>query len=238
MRRRSSAMTAPCTHKPWTSITASGSAMRSVVVLDAAAFEARDRHGFQMSNVPPETHAPHPLAIAEPVETGIEERHRARCIERHAVCRAIERVEHETVRDHRNVAVVMALGDLGQARETAQVKFTRALAARYDVIGIPALEALPFLRVAFAHLGIGKPLENAEATLAQAGIGDDVVSRALRDRVRRVPCAHEIAAVEGNEGAAGEALCERSRLRATDLRQHRIGLALHAALAVPQRFGV
>ena len=46
--------------------------------LDVAAFEASDGDRFEMSDVAPEAHAPHALAITEAVEARIEQRHRAR----------------------------------------------------------------------------------------------------------------------------------------------------------------
>ncbi len=102
-------------------------------------------------------------------------------------------------------------------------------------LSIPRLD--PLGRLA-AYVGDETPLPFAEGELAERRIDDNVPSVA-EGEPGRLHGAPRVARIDRRDRKGGEPFPEEPRLRAPDGAQGNLeARALHAALAVPQRFGV
>ena len=87
-------------------------------------------------------------------------------------------------------------------------------------------------------LGVGVTLEDAEAALAQAGVGRDRQIDDRGDRLRRVVGAHQVAREDRLEALAGERLGDPRGLPAAARAEAGVELALHAHLGIPLRLAM
>src|SRR6185295_14635073 len=108
-----------------------------------------------------------------------------------------------------------------EASEAALHEARRALAAGHLVVRIAAREPGMLVRITRHDLGCGQAFEDSESPLPQPRIRDDVPPRMLGDRLRRVPRAREIAAVERAEAVLREPPAERLGLGAPQRGQRR-----------------
>ena len=117
--------------------------------------------------------------------------------------------------------------------DRARAELDQALAAFGPERRIVLAPARRVGRPARVDLGVGVALEDAEAALAQAGVGRDRQIDHRGDRLRGVEGAHQVAREDRLDAFAGQRLGGTARLPAAARAEGGVELALHAHLGVP-----
>src|SRR5262249_14182051 len=102
--------------------------------------------------------------------------------------------------------------------------------ARFETDVVPGIFALAF--------NACQALKYAEVPLPQPGLAHHLVRGAIRDRLDRLQCPAEVAAVEAGECLVPQSLTEQDRLREALLIERAVQMALDAPLSVPGGFAV
>ena len=125
-----------------------------------------------------------------------------------------------------------------RAGHAARIEGGERLAALGAEVGVALAPAHGLRRPALLDLGVGLAFEDAEAALAQAGVGDHAQAAVRGRPPARWPRALQVARVDGRDARVGDGAGESPRLPVAGVVERDVELALDARGDVPGRLAV